>query len=367
MPHLCTVKLIFPSIDFLFGFIYITVENKELPLMLEKDIRNMKSSQPLYIRLYEHLREYIASEQARSEGKLPKELDLCRIFGVSRNTVSQALFMLEEEQLICRIKHRGTFLLSVLNEFDPQSIRRTIGAVFPKGNLWIEAITAIREGCRTLGYDFRLFTYDLNIGEEEQKAIRLAENYCGGVILYFSGNSSNMEYIRQEAGHYPFVLLDLYVIGLKCNLVSSDHYLGAYSLAETLISKGCRKFCILGSAKKNSSVRLRIAGYTQALDEYGINYKILNDGKVPEWADAILDPEFIKIHAAASEKKIWLARFDEATETEQRLFHTLVAKQDHSLLGMNSVILMKDVLRSGMTPERSILIAPEIIEQKEIS
>ena len=163
MSHLCTVKLIFPSIDFLFGFVYITVENKELPLMLEKDIRNMKSSQPLYIRLYEHLREYLASEQARSEGKLPKELDLCRIFGVSRNTVSQALFMLEEEQLICRIKHRGTFLLSVLNEFDPQSIRRTIGAVFPKGNLWIEAITAIREGCRTLGYDFRLFTYDLNI------------------------------------------------------------------------------------------------------------------------------------------------------------------------------------------------------------
>ena len=104
--------------------------------MLKKDLRKIKSSQPLYIRLYEVLREYIESEEAREIGKLPKELELCRIFHVSRNTVSQALFMLEEEQLICRIKHRGTFLASALNEFDPQNIRRTIGIVFPAGSAW---------------------------------------------------------------------------------------------------------------------------------------------------------------------------------------------------------------------------------------
>ena len=166
--------------------------------MLKKEIRTMKSSVPLYIRLYEHLREYIESEDARQIGKLPKELELCRIFKVSRNTVSQALSMLEEEQLICRIKHRGTFLASALNEFDPQNIRRTIGAVFPSEPAWEETIGAIRSGCRKLGYEFRLYTYRWDDPEEEINVISKAEKFCGGLILYPGGTGKSLEYIRKK-------------------------------------------------------------------------------------------------------------------------------------------------------------------------
>lgn len=339
--------------------------------MLQKNIREIESVKPLYIRLYEHLREYIESEDARRSGKLPTELELCRIFGVSRNTVSQALFMLEEERLICRIKHRGTFLASALNEFDPQNLRRTIGVVFPEPDLWNDTLTAIKSGCRRLGYDFRLFTYPWNDPVKERKATLKAEKCCSGVILYFSGNPKNIEYIKEKACHFPLVLFDLYIIGLKCNLVTTDHSLGASLLVQNLIGKGCRKFCILDNGVKNSSIRLRINGFQQTLEDHKISYELINcinglplESLNQKKFDAILDPGYTKLHQKLSVPGVWLGRFDHADRTEQKLFRTVIAQQNRTALGTNSVLLMKDLMRIGPTPERSVLVAPEIIEPK---
>lgn len=332
--------------------------------MLKKDIRNIKSSQPLYIRLYEVLREYIESEEARETGKLPKELELCRIFQVSRNTVSQALFMLEEERLICRIKHRGTFLTSKLNEFDPQNIHRTIGVVFPSGSAWEDTIRTIRSGCQKLGYEFRLFTYNWEDHEDELKVITKAEKSCNGLILYPGETGESVEYIQQKSRSYPLVLFDLYIIGRKCNLVTTDHFQGAYSLVQMLINKKCRKFAILDSQCKKSSIRLRFSGYIQALEDHNISYELINISENQLQTldvDAILDPGCTRLHQAPENKKIWLARFDHADETENELYRTLIARQDKRTLGLNAVTLIKEIMRSGHTPERSVLISPEII------
>ena len=333
--------------------------------MLKKDLRKIKSSQPLYIRLYEVLQEYIESEEAREIGKLPKELELCRIFHVSRNTVSQALFMLEEEQLICRIKHRGTFLASAMNEFDPQNIRRTIGIVFPAGSAWEDTIKAIRSGCQKLGYEFRLFTYNWEDREDELKVIAKAEKLCGAMILYPGGTGESVEHIQQKSRSYPLVLFDLYIIGRKCNLVTTDHFQGAYSLVQTLINKRCRKFAILDSQWKNSSIRLRLSGYIQALEDHHLSYELINisENQLQRLDfDAILDPGCTWLHKAPENKKIWLARFDQADETEKKLYRTLIARQNKSALGLNAVTLIKEIMRSGHAPERSVLISPEIVE-----
>jgi DNA-binding transcriptional regulator YhcF (GntR family) len=247
--------------------------------MLKKDIKNLKSPQPLYIRLYEHLRQFIDSESGRRAGRLPTEMELCRIFGVSRNTVSQALSMLEEEQLICRIKHRGTFLTTAINEFDPQSIRRTIGVVFPQNSPWQDAIAAIRKGSRELGYDFRLYTYVWDDNQDARQKVEKARNFSGGVIFYPSPKS-DPGWIRRLSASFPLVLFDLNVIGFECNCVATDHYHGAYALAEALYEKGCRRFCLLTDPRKISSVKLRKNGFLQALEDLGIRH----DQK-DEWMD----------------------------------------------------------------------------------
>ena len=342
-------------------------------MVLKKDIKKMRSAQPLYIRLYEHLRQFIDSETGRKAGRLPTEMELCRMFGISRNTVSQALSMLEEEQLICRIKHRGTFLTTSINEFDPQSIRRTIGVVFPDSSPWNSAIAAIRKGCRDLGYDFRLYTYIWDDRLDALAKIEQARKLSGGIILYPSYKCAKNEWMQLQSGGYPLVLFDLNFSGWDCNSVATDHYQGAYALTEALYNKGCRRFCLLTDSRKISSVKLRKNGFLQALEDFGIEHHPedewmdLNMENFPEFLrngryDALLDTSKHLINNPFPGKNLYLARFDIATETEKECCKTVLALQHIPALGSNAINLMKTVMRSGAVPSRKILIAPEIQE-----
>lgn len=339
--------------------------------MLEKNLRQLDTPQPLYIRLYEHLRQYIDTEKARKCGKLPTEKELSAMFKISRNTVCQALNMLENEQLICRIKHRGTFLTSSLNEFDPQNIRRTIGVVFPDSPSWQDAVAAIGKICRTTGYDYKLYTYEWRNSEDEMRVIEKAQKRSRGLILYPGSNGTDADWIRSISGNYPLVLFDLHIIGLECNSVASDHYQGAYTLATALIKRNCRKFCIIADNRKISTIHLRQSGYIQAMRDHGIAFDdsciwqgaadhelidFLQAGKF----DALLDTSRHLLPGGIPGKKIWFARFDRVEEPEINGFHTAVAEQNKKEIGTQAALLLKNVLRYGALPGRRILISPTI-------
>lgn len=338
--------------------------------MLEKDIRQTDSPHPLYIRLYEHLREFIDTETARKTGKLPTEKELCSIFGVSRNTVSQALSMLEEEKLICRIKHRGTFLTSMIGTFDPQSIRRTVGVIFPKTSAWDNTLDVIRRDCRNLGFDFRLYSYLWNDDCDGLKKLEQACKFSGGIILYPGQKWMDNELILKLSRSLPTVMFDLYQPGIECNCVAADHYQGAYLLVQELIKMKCRKFCILTDARHSSSLLLRKAGFLQALEDFKIKYDPswqwnFNMDDFPAFQerhnfDAVLDTSKHFFTVPPPGKKICLARFDLVTEAEKEFFTTVTARQDTAALGANAMSLLKSVMRSELFPGRKVLITPKI-------
>lgn len=68
------------------------------------------SGLPLYRQIYDHLRNRIASEQARPGDALPTEFELMEQYQVSRATVRQALDALVRDGLIYRERGRGTFV-----------------------------------------------------------------------------------------------------------------------------------------------------------------------------------------------------------------------------------------------------------------
>ena len=69
-----------------------------------------RSSVPLYYQLQELLHQQIASGRFRVGDALPSEGELCRIFGVSRIVVRQALEVLEDDGEIVRRQGKGTFV-----------------------------------------------------------------------------------------------------------------------------------------------------------------------------------------------------------------------------------------------------------------
>ncbi len=76
-----------------------------LPRKIDKD-----SPIPYYHQLKELLRHRIQAGVWPPGSQLPTEAEICRMFGVSRTTVRQALSELLHEGLIRRERGRGTFV-----------------------------------------------------------------------------------------------------------------------------------------------------------------------------------------------------------------------------------------------------------------
>jgi GntR family transcriptional regulator len=69
-----------------------------------------RSSVPLYYRLQELLHQQIASGRFKVGDALPSEGELCRLFGVSRIVVRQALQVLVDDGEVVRMQGKGTFV-----------------------------------------------------------------------------------------------------------------------------------------------------------------------------------------------------------------------------------------------------------------
>jgi len=73
---------------------------------------------PLYYQLATLLREQIREKELHSGDKLLSERELMQRYGVSRNTVRQALDMLDNEGLILRSHGTGTYISNQANNFN---------------------------------------------------------------------------------------------------------------------------------------------------------------------------------------------------------------------------------------------------------
>ena len=79
-----------------------------------KDFRiDLKSSIPYHVQVEKYLRELIRiKEYASGESFLPKEESLAKRFGISRNTVRQAIDKLVQEGLVERKRGVGSKVVS---------------------------------------------------------------------------------------------------------------------------------------------------------------------------------------------------------------------------------------------------------------
>lgn len=74
---------------------------------------NHKSHTPLYVQIEDQIREEIKNPEYRKGKKLPNEVDLAKLLGVSRSTMRQAINKLVYDGLLIRRKGIGTVVADV--------------------------------------------------------------------------------------------------------------------------------------------------------------------------------------------------------------------------------------------------------------
>ena len=248
---------------------------------------NRKSSEPLYIQVFHILRQAVNETAPDSGTVLPSTAELAHQFKVSQNTVRAAMRMLVESRLVCRIRHRGTVPVSCMRPEDPQADNRSIGLVFPiEGyTFWQPILKLMHDAASTAGYSLDIFLYKWNELTDERRALNQAFRTCSGIILYGNSQSADRELVEEfNRDRPPLVLFLLYFENLDASIVASDGYSAAGELTEQLIRNGSRRplFCY---QHLNNTMRLRIAGFKDALQRCGIEFH-------PEMVQFVNAPDF---------------------------------------------------------------------------
>ena len=351
------------------------------------------STEPLYLQVRSLLRSYIETPQGKKVGHLPKEKDLSKYFGVSRNTVSQAISLLAEENLVQRIKRRGTVITSSLDLYDPSLAIRQIGLVLPFGEYWSKAISEMEKNVTDHGYFFQAYPYKWRDLQDEKRVLKKAQAECNGVVLYPNGESSDHDLIQEiDATNYPLVLFDLHNNRIDCNAVTVNNFLGAYLLTCSILKAGRKNPVFFTLHKRVFSMTERLLGFKQALEDFDIEFNdemVLNFENYGEEANYINDVQrhimtfvrkndpdgiFVSSHDFAMvtlqtlinasykiPQDIQIVKFDSSPEDDLINYNINTASQPEDELGKEVIhCLLKSIKYPGRK-KRKILLSPKII------
>ncbi|HWE62095.1 MAG TPA: substrate-binding domain-containing protein, partial [Chloroflexota bacterium] len=167
-------------------------------------------------------------------------------------------------------------------QYAPTSSRQLIAWILPNLGQTFELgiLGGIERAARRAGFGL-LVTLSGSSHEEESQAIRdaVASGAAGMMIFIQDGESYNAEVLRLVLGGYPLVLLDRYLRGVRCAIVSSDNVGGSRMLVQELLDAGHRHICVLTFPPSNTStIEDRMRGYVQALTaasvpvDYSLHY-----------------------------------------------------------------------------------------------
>lgn len=222
------------------------------------------------MRLKDALELQINTGQIAAGSKLPTELELCRKYEVSRQTVRQALSLLQEKGLVHTIKGSGTYVEDNLTKLS--STFPLIGVVetYIDDYIFPRLIKGIEEALSAKGYAMQLcITYN-NVQNEERQLQALMNKRPNGILIEPAKSAivrTNMELYRGiQRMNIPCVMLNGKLGGLDMPMVAVDDKRSGRKAAEYLVSKGHKK---IGACMKGDDLagHLRYNGFLEVMKE----------------------------------------------------------------------------------------------------
>ncbi|MCM1252131.1 MAG: substrate-binding domain-containing protein [Clostridium sp.] len=225
-----------------------------------------------YQTLAEQLKKELTDNLAHGISKLPTEKELCARFQISRQTVRQALLLLEEEKLITRKQGSGSYATGLLPEKNKNQIAILLSSdteyIFPSLLGDLESLLSKES------YSLSVFITKNRTDTERTVLQSLCKTPPRGLIvepsrcalptpnydLYeeLSAKGTNIVFLH---GYYANLPLSLYV--------KDDNYAGGYMLGQFLLKQQHKQ--IAGIFQSDTlQGQERYLGYMRSLLESGI-------------------------------------------------------------------------------------------------
>jgi len=228
---------------------------------------------PKYVQIKRHLLSQIASGDLRADERMPSETELSGQFGVSRQTVRQALAELEHEGWLYRIQGKGTFVRGGTGVAAAGA--RTVGIVttYISDYIFPAIIRGAEAVLRERGYGMMLASTDNDRNKERECLKRLSAYPLRGMIVEPTRSAEGRReitwYLELERKGVPYVMIHESYPELGCPVVKVDDEFGAFLATEHLVRLGHRR--VAGMFKTDDLQGVyRLKGYLRALRQNGI-------------------------------------------------------------------------------------------------
>ncbi len=229
------------------------------------------------------LREQIRLGKIIHGERMPAERILMQQYGVQRNTVRQALLLLQKEGWLDVRPRSGAFAISESGtetaRYDalPKDVSQGTVLVI---NSWNQASTAVNRILSGLAQSFEGTGYALQRFNSLPRpgtrlhvlpsADYLKGNQVVGAILW-AQSATDISRLSELRRSVPLILVDRRVSGFEADCVRFDDLAGGYLVTKHLISQGHRRIGFLGDEAFAETVQQRWRGYTLALEESSIS------------------------------------------------------------------------------------------------
>lgn len=221
---------------------------------------------------YEELAERLRNDIKRGiyavESRLPSENELVKQTGYSRQTVRQAMNILERDNLTYRVKGSGTYVK------DAAARRGTtcniaVVTTFIRGHIFNDILAGICEVLSVHGYAPVLYATAGLVENERNVLMQLLEKPIDGIIIQGTKTalpSPNLDLYNQlEKLNIPVVFMNAYHAGVKSSVhVLADDYSGGAIACKYLVDRGHRDIACISKSDDMSGTK-RYSGYADEL------------------------------------------------------------------------------------------------------
>ncbi len=228
---------------------------------------------PKYAFLVNWIKDQILHGDLHFGDRLYSENELCSIFGISRQTVRQAIGILEQEKVVSRRRGSGTYV--TWQKKTTRSGTKKIGVIstYVGEYIFMDILHGIESVLSANGYATQIsFTH--NRVENERRALRsMLDNDVDGIIVEptKSGlpNPNIRIYDEFRARNIPVLFFNAKYPGLDFPVVCLDDVVAGEMATSFLIGKGHKKIAGVFQCDDIQGL-LRYQGYIQALEKNGI-------------------------------------------------------------------------------------------------
>lgn len=234
----------------------------------------MKDKQlPKYLQLKQEILSWLHGGRLQPNDQMPSENEIAEQFQLSRQTVRQALGVLEQEGFLYKLQGKGTFVAQ------PPLIKnreiQTIGILttYISDYIFPHIVRGAEAALRNKGYRLVLSSTDNDkIRERESLTMMLSEPLSGLIIeptKSAEGNPNLSYYLSLDFGQIPYLMINERYPEMICPYLKVDDEAGGFLAAEHLITLGHRNIAGFFKTDDLQGVN-RLKGFIRAHQHYQV-------------------------------------------------------------------------------------------------